>query len=143
MFAASITATHMKHKDARTFAGVWLDHHTALVITTDDHEGHGAYSVKKKIHSPSRALRGSSEHTINQKNHRESEKFYKDISRELEQYHDILLFGPGKAQEELFNHMKENKHFHGHNLSIDSAGNLTENQMLAKVRDFFKPYVHG
>ena len=120
-----------------------MDHQTALLITTEDHQGNGDYAVRKKIQSHGHAAHGSSEHTNNHKNKAEAEKFYKEISHALEQFHDILIFGPGKAQEELFNHLKENKHFHGHNLSIDSAGNLTENQMIAKVRDFFKPFVHS
>jgi stalled ribosome rescue protein Dom34 len=133
----------MKAHESRTFAGVWMDHQTALLITTEDHQGHGDYAVRKKIHSHGHAAHGSSEHTSNHKNKAEAEKFYKEIAQSLEQFHDILIFGPGKAQEELFNHLKENKHFHGRNLSIDSAGNITENQMIAKVRDFFKPFVHS
>jgi stalled ribosome rescue protein Dom34 len=130
----------MKHHD-RTFAGVWMDHNTALIITTPDHTGHGEYSVREKIHSHSHSSHGSSEHTMHHAQKAASEKFYKEISRHLESVHDILIFGPGKAQEELFNHLKDDKHFHGKNLSIDSAGNLTENQIVAKVRDFFKPFV--
>lgn len=130
----------MKHTP-RTFAGVWLDHTKALIITTEDHQGHGDYAVREKVLAHSSSSR-SSEHTQHQSQKGVEEKFYKEVSRHLEAYHDILLFGPGKAQEELFNHLKEDKHFHGKNLSIETAGNLTENQMLARVRDFFKPYVH-
>ncbi len=132
----------MKQNKERKFAGVWLDHVSALVITQQD-TGLPEFSVKEKVHAHSHSSHGSSEHTMNHSSRALSEKFYKEISARIEGFDDIYIFGPGKAQEELFNHLKDNKHFHGKNLSIDSAGNLTDNQVLAKVRDFFKPLIHS
>lgn len=133
----------MNSQEKRTFVGIWIDHSKALLITTEDHSGHGDYDVRKKIESHVTSARGSSEHTQHHRQKNETEKYFKAVSKELEAFSDVLIFGPGNAQEELFNYLRENKHFHGRNLSIDTAGNLTDNQVIAKVRDFFSPMVQA
>jgi len=131
----------MNTQESKTVVGVWLDYSKALLITTEDHLGRGDYAIRKKIESRGSATRGSSEHTQHHREKAETEKYFKEIARELESFHGIFLFGPGNAQEQLLNYLRDNKHFQGHNLSIDTAGNLTENQLIARVRDFFKPLV--
>jgi hypothetical protein len=49
-----------------------------------------------------------------------------------------LIFGPGKAQEQFKNHLESDSQFNKKDISIDSADQLTEPQMVAQVRNFFK-----
>jgi len=130
----------MKNEN-RKFVGVWLDHAHAMVITTEDQTGYGDYAIHTKVEFHGHAAHGSSEHADHHKKQAEAVKYYREVSKHIEAFDDILLFGPGTAQEELFNHLREDKHFQGKKLSIDSAGKLTDNQMIAFVRDFFKPLV--
>jgi hypothetical protein len=56
----------------------------------------------------------------------------------LAAYDDILIFGPGVAKEQFRNRLRENKGFSDKWLSLQSSDKLTENQLLAYVRDFYK-----
>jgi hypothetical protein len=53
-------------------------------------------------------------------------------------YDEIYLFGPGKSQEELRNFLHEDSHFKNKRVAVGSASHMTDHQMVAKVRDFFK-----
>jgi hypothetical protein len=61
------------------------------------------------------------------------------LGKHIGPYSDVLLFGPGTAQEEFFNFLNEHKQYAGKKYSIDTASHLTDAQMVAKVRDFFGP----
>ena len=59
------------------------------------------------------------------------------LSDRLKNYDNILLFGPTSAKDELNNKLRTDKHFAAKTLKVESAGQLTENQMIAKVKKFF------
>jgi len=47
------------------------------------------------------------------------------------------LFGPGTAKEQLRNRLRDNKSFGGKWLSVQPSDKLTDNQLLAFVREFY------
>jgi hypothetical protein len=63
---------------------------------------------------------------------------FKSVSTLLLNYDEILVFGPGKSQEQFQNHLKHDAQFKSKQITIESAEQLTDPQMIAKVRDFFK-----
>ena len=65
-------------------------------------------------------------------------KYFKSVSGLLTNYDEILLFGPGKSQEQFQNHLHEDAHFKTKQITIESAEQLTDPQMISKVREFFK-----
>ncbi len=65
-------------------------------------------------------------------------KYFKSVSGLLSNYDEILVFGPGKSQEQFKNHLHEDAQFKSKQITIESAEQLTDPQMIAKVRDFFK-----
>lgn len=122
-------------QDQKQFAGVWLDGHKAMIIThapeNDD------YTVQDKVEAKE-SHGGGSEHTMNNAKQADSLKYFKSVSNLLSTYDEILIFGPGKSQEQFHNHLKEDAQFNSKKITIDSAEQLTDPQMIAKVRDFFK-----
>jgi enhancing lycopene biosynthesis protein 2 len=65
-------------------------------------------------------------------------KYFKSVSNLLLHYDEILIFGPGKSQEQFQNHLQGDAQFKSKQITIESAEQLMYPQMIAKVRDFFK-----
>ncbi|HZH67363.1 MAG TPA: hypothetical protein VEY10_20900 [Flavisolibacter sp.] len=127
----------MKQKNQKQYAGVWLDNTKALIITdTSENEG-SDYTILDKVKAKG-AHGGGSEHSMNNAKQSDMLKYYKTVSNLLLDYDEILIFGPGKAQEQFQHHLKEDAQFNTKQISIDSAEQLTDPQMIAKVREFFK-----
>lgn len=124
----------MKQKQHKQYAGVWLDNQHATIITS---EGEEDYSILQKV-AASGNQRGGSEHAMNNAKQSDHLKYFKALSAELTSYDEILLFGPGQSQEQLQNHLGSNAQFSNTKISIDTADQLTDPQMIARVRDFFK-----
>lgn len=125
----------MKQNKHKQYAGVWLDNHQAMIITQEDQQGE--YSIHDKLKAKE-AHSGGSEHTMNNAKQSDSLKYFKSVSNLLMKYDEILIFGPGKSQEQFQNHLQEDVQFKSKKISIDSAEQLTDPQMIAKVREFFK-----
>ncbi len=126
----------MKHQVKKQYAGVWIDNQKAIIITSSS-DNDGDYSIKEKLKADEN-FGGGSEHSINNARQSGNLKYFKIISSQLLKYDEILIFGPGKSQEQLQNHLEEDAQFNKKKISIDSAEHLTDPQMIAKVRDFFK-----
>jgi stalled ribosome rescue protein Dom34 len=118
-------------------AGVWIDHEKAQVIRTTDKSNQGQYNVSEKIVNKHHKDHGSSEKTHNNKTAQELHKYYEEITNHIQDYDSILIFGPGKAQEELKNFMHSNKHFSSKEIVVKSGERFTENEMIAFVRNNF------
>jgi stalled ribosome rescue protein Dom34 len=129
--------SHSQRLEAKrkTEVGVWLDHHQAVIIAAPA----GEFAISQSIGTTSPEHHRSSEHAIHNADHQQRVKHYHAVAAHLTPFEHILLFGPGTAQEELRNQLNGDAHFSGKRIAIDSAGHLTENQMVAKVRDFFQP----
>ncbi|HVE61686.1 MAG TPA: hypothetical protein VNA26_07700 [Chitinophagaceae bacterium] len=123
----------MKKNNKKQNAGVWIDNQKAMIITADGAD----FSIKEKLKADEN-FGGGSEHSINNAKQSGNLKYFKAISGRLLNYDEILIFGPGKAQEQLQNHLEEDAQFNNKKITVDSAEHITEPQMIAMVRDFFK-----
>ncbi len=127
----------MKHNNQKQYAGVWLDNDKAMIITANSNNESGDYTIQDKVKAKENHG-GGSEHSMNNAKQSDSLKYFKTLSTHLLKYDEILIFGPGKSQEQFQNHLNEDAQFKNKKISIDSAEQLTEPQMVAVVRDFFK-----
>lgn len=127
----------MKQYNQKQYAGVWLDSQEAVIITNSPENENGVYTILDKVKA---AINhgGGSEHSINNSKQADMLKYFKSVSDQLLNYDEILIFGPGKSQKQFQNHLKEEAQFNSKQITIDSDDQLTDPQMIAKVRDFFK-----
>ncbi len=125
----------MKDFNEKQVAGIWMDNNKASLITRDstDNEFAVLQTVKSDDHRG-----GGSEHSINNAKQGDNVKFFKSISVLLSGYHKLLIFGPGKAQEQFKNYLEADMQFAKKDISIETSDQLTEPQMVAQVRNFFK-----
>jgi hypothetical protein len=63
--------------------------------------------------------------------------FYKELSYVIHDYNEVLLFGSSDAKTELFNLLKNNHRFDQTKISVHTTENMTDNQQVAFVKDFF------
>ncbi len=129
----------MKQYNKRQHAGVWLDNDKAIIITNTKGNENGDYAIQDNVKARE-SQSGGSEHSINNAKQSDTLKYFKSVSNLLLNYDEILIFGPGKSQEQFQNHLQGNTQFKSKNITVDSAEHLTEPQMIAKVRDFFKTH---
>lgn len=130
---ADAPATMKSHNPQ--YVGLWLDHEQAILITHDDESGEFVLGEKiKSNHSHG----GGGEYAINHAERSETVKFFKTVATHLHPFDEILVFGPGKSQEQFKNHLDEDAQFNTKQITLQSAEHMTPPQMLAQVRDFYK-----
>ena len=127
----------MKKNTQKQFAGVWLDNAKAIIISNGSKNENGDYTISDKVKAKENQS-GGSEHSMNNSKQGDTVKYFKSVSGLLSNYDEILVFGPGKSQEQFKNHLDEDAQFKSKQITIESAEQLTDPQMIAKVRDFFK-----
>lgn len=128
--------------------GVWMDHSKAKFIThqpLNEHiqtlhsehdimpreDGKGADGSRNGTHA------SNNEYHKHNKENEQLHRYYTQLSSLLEQYDNILLFGPTKAKEELKNILNENKKFAAKKICVESSDEMTNHQLLAFVREHF------
>ncbi len=126
----------MKNNTQKQHAGVWIDNEKAIIFT-ENTEAESGYTVHQTIKAPA-SFNSGSEHTMHNAKQADSHKYLKAIAAELHAFDDLLLFGTGKSQEQLQNFLKEDAQFSKCKITVDNTEHLTNPQMIAKVRDFFK-----
>ena len=68
-------------------------------------------------------------------------KYYQQIIRQVSDADRILIFGPGEAKIDLKKEIEKSKGLEGKIKKIESADKMTQRQIAAKVKTFFKPYL--
>lgn len=129
----SKTPSQPQQDKRKNQVGVWLDHHQAFVISAAD----GDFALTQTLETTAPGHNRTSEHTINKAEKALILKHFHAVAEHLAAYDTILLFGPGTAQEEMRNLLGDHVQFRGKTVAIDSASQMTKNQMVAQVREFF------
>jgi hypothetical protein len=120
--------------------GIWMDHSTATIMELSNGK------VVSKIVESTPAFPEQienlrlNESLMNNKEQNEQSAFYKKLSYVINDYSDVLLFGPTNAKTELFNRLKNNHHFDNKRIAVQTADNMTDNQQQAFVKDFFETH---
>lgn len=127
----------MKQNKEKKYAGVWLDNHNAIIIANSIKEGNDIFEIGHRVKANEHHI-GGSEHSMNNAKKSDMRKYFKQVSGLLLNYDAILVFGPGKSQEEFINVLSEDANFKNIQITLSNTGQLTDPQMIAKVRDFFK-----
>ncbi len=120
--------------------GIWMDHSTANILELLNNT-----VISKSVEStpafPEQVenLR-MDESLMHNKEQNQYADFYKKLSYIINDYSEVLLFGPTDAKSELFNFLKDNRRFEKIKISIQPADNMTDNQQKAFVKDFFNTH---
>lgn len=128
----------MNHKNhPRRVAGVYLDHTKAVIIRPAPDYEEGDYIIQDKIDAEHHSRRGDKD-AANHAEQSELLKYYKSVASLLHVYDELYIFGPGNAQEQFQNHIREDAQFNSTDFTIHSSEQLTEAQMIVNVRAHFE-----
>lgn len=127
--------------------GLWIDHSKAIVVKITDKVEETELitsDVEKQLRRTGDSiLKGSFESRIvpaddsQQKAHTgHLNIYYDEIIAFIRDTESILIFGPGEAKGELKKRLEE-KNLGNLISSIETADNMTEGQIEAKVREYF------
>jgi stalled ribosome rescue protein Dom34 len=126
----------MKQNHEKKVAGIWMDNKQAFIISRPEDNDNGEFAIHKKIEA--QHYHGEKgEHASMNAEPQNLAKYHKEIAKSILNYDHILVFGPGKAQEQLVNFLREDAHFNSKQLTLEASQHLTDHQLIAKVRDFF------
>ena len=129
--------------------GLWIDHKKAIVVLVTN-EGE---EIKTILSKAEKQLRRSGETPLKGRHEAqdvpESDSRQREFTGQLNVYYDevidcirdaesILLLGPGEAKEELRKRL-EKRSLGDRVAAMETADKMTDPQVAAKVRQFFKP----
>jgi stalled ribosome rescue protein Dom34 len=124
--------------------GLWIDHKkTVIVILTD--KGQEIKQIGGRLERDAQPSGGWEAHSG--KDYGEGDRQDNRFTGHLDKYYDevisfihdaesILIFGPGEAKGELKKHI-ESKNLPGRIVGVETADEMTDPQIAAKVRKHF------
>lgn len=123
-------------KNTKTL-GIWMDHSEAQFIDLQSKERSYKLESDFTFETKTEALTRS-ENLMHNKRQQLQEQFYNKIGQAVLAYNHILLFGPTNAKAELYNHLEKDLHFKDKKIVIESTDNMSDNQRVAYVKEYFK-----
>ena len=127
----------MHKHNIKHLAGLWIDGKHAIIISKNAELDDSEFNVLETIKAHATSSAGS-EHTLQNSQNADLKHFFKEVAHKISVFDELLIFGTGKSQEQLLNYLHEDAHFKNKKLAIENADHLTEPQMLAKVRNYYK-----
>ena len=118
-----------------------MDHRGAVLIFTGD-EGERTERMESGVEKHER-VPGLSADDAPEGDHRDRhfanhlDKYYDEVILHLVAVDEVLLFGPGEAKGEFQKRMAANG-LGARIVAVETADNMTEPQMAAKVREHFR-----
>ena len=128
--------------------GIWIDKKEAKIVSIGGKNEHIETIVSNiENFNPSGGsgtrLKGGPQDVVQDSKYLEREKhqlakFFKDIAMQITGADAIVIFGPAQAGEKLHNELLEKySQFHHKTISFEKADNMTDNQIMAWVRNHY------
>jgi hypothetical protein len=120
--------------------GIWMDHSNAHLMEFNK------YSVELKTiesefnHQTKADSLKNGEKLMHNKEQQQQWEYYSKIGEIIENYDNVLLFGPTEAKVELLNVLKADKRFTDKQIEIEQTDKMTDNQQHAFVKDYFSRF---
>jgi len=129
--------------------GIWVDHRQAVLISPKAETAivrHLESDIEPHIHSSGGWRSGGTagvqsitkENTADERRKHQRHAFYQEIIKAAGTDGELYILGPGPAKHELVSEIEKIK---GSNIrihAVETCDKLTEPQITAKVREFFK-----
>ena len=132
----------------RTKVGLWIDHRKALIVAVTDKGEEIRLIISKVEKQPGRSsgIRSTMPYEsqlvpADDSRERRSKGllniYYNAVIACIRDAESILILGPGEAKGELKKRLERNK-LGGRIVGIETLGRMTDRQIAAKVRRYFK-----
>jgi len=137
-----------RYEPIRTTVGLWLDHRKAVIVAISS-KGEMTKLIVSKIdkqlgrhagiHSttPFEPLQVPADDRQQRRLTGQLNIYYEAVIASIRDADYILIFGPGEAAGELEKRLRRERH-RGRVLGVEVADRMTEPQIVARVRQFFR-----
>lgn len=129
--------------------GIWIDTKQAFIIKLSTNGNHLIKKIDSNIETRER-VEGESkkygrfggqyityERNRSNKKNEQINQFLKNLLKEIENCDKVVLFGPSKMKKLLKKEIKSNIQLSKKLLGVHNSELLTENQMIAWVKDYY------
>lgn len=133
----------------KKFAGVWLDHSEAYIVTLDGEE-HTIEHLKDGIPGQHRSTGGSrpglaygpqdkvNEHRFDEKRRHKIREFNRKVLKHIRSADHFFIFGPAEAKLELKSFIEKEPAVREKLVGVESADSMTPNQIVEAVKDYYQ-----
>jgi stalled ribosome rescue protein Dom34 len=126
----------------KSAAGLWIDHREAVIVLVTDKEEkikRMTSNMEKHVRfsGGSRSEEGKADDQRDRQFTGHLNRYYDEVISHLRDAESILLFGPGEAKGELEKRLA-NKGLGGRIVGIETVDKMTDRQIAAKVREYFR-----
>ena len=118
--------------------GIWMDHSTANIMELSNDKVISVTLDSTPAFPEQIENLRMDERLMHNKVKNEQSDFYEKLSYIINDYDEVLLFGPTEAKTELFNLLKDNRRFEKIKISVEPTDKITENQQHAFLKNFYK-----
>lgn len=129
-------------------AGIWLDQKEAkVIILADDSEEiktiYSQIETRERIPGESKIYGRFGKQYLNDEKTKEIKidaqlkRYLNEVIQTLEDKDELMIFGPGKTKKELEKLIRNHPGMYARLKEIRIAKQMTENQKVAYVKDFF------
>jgi hypothetical protein len=119
--------------------GLWIDHKKAVIFSLAD-EGAEIKRISSELKKSVQLLGGAQKESAEEHGDKRLtgnlNDYYDEVLMYIRDAESILIFGPGEAKGELKKRL-ENMELQGRIVGIETADKMTDNQIVAKVRQHF------
>lgn len=137
----------------KTQTGIWIDGSKAIIVDLREGKEHVSQieaEIENRIHHFDEGQKGSfmggahinHEKTFDERKKHQIDDYLKDVMNKVSQSDEIYIFGPGEIKSVLNKHFQENHLLAPKVKSVDTADSMTDNQIIAKVVDFYSDAKH-
>jgi len=137
----------------KTQTGIWIDGSKAIIVDLREGKEHVSQieaEIENRIHHFDEGQKGSfmggahinHEKTFDERKKHQIDDYLKDVMNKVSQSDEIYIFGPGEIKSVLNKHFQENHLLASKVKSVDTADSMTDNQIIAKVVDFYSDAKH-
>lgn len=81
-----------------------------------------------------------SESEMNNKEQQKLSSYYKNIAEIIENFNEVLLFGPTDAKVELYNFLKNHHKYDKIKIEVKNTDKMREDEQHHFVRDYYKKF---
>ena len=113
--------------------GIWLDHSTANLMEFTDPITTTIIESKFTQEAKESSLERGENRMHTKEQHQQSE-YYKKLGQVIQNYEQVILFGPTTAKTELLNTLIDNQHFAKIKIEVKQTDKMTENQQHGFVK---------
>jgi len=132
--------------------GIWIDSKKAIIVTLDGQKEEKITEIDSEVENSVHHNKEGNKGTFSGSHHGDNEtKFENRKKEELNYYlksvishinkpNYLYIFGPGETKTKLEQKIGDDKSLGKTNLkAVETSDNMTLNEIVAKVRDFYNP----